>query len=415
MKKILIYWRGKVGQSLAQFCEKIGYNYLLADDSDAPEDFDAFDIIIPSPGIPSWHKVYQSWKVVSELDFLAPYIPSGFQIHAVTGTDGKSTTSWILYHFLKLWFPESSVYLGGNFGTPIADIIGEIRTLEEKTGHIVIEVSSFMAFHIEKFIAHNSILTNLHPDHLDWHKDLHEYFYSKLNLLGHTRNTILYPKSIEAIFPEIVDFPIEAITLKDDTVQVSEGILQLNEELFLDISERQLYGDHNLKNIYFAASLAAKLGIPVKKLSEILVNIPALQHRLQKVSEKNQRIWIDDSKSTTAQSLYAALAAFSPQKVHLIAWWKDKWDPFQNLAKFLEEYCVQCVALGETKHIFLQAAHDAFIPAVPMVNIDEAVKYLLENTSSGDIILLSPGCSSFDMFKNYEERAQKFIEAIASN
>gem|GEM_PF-2338782 len=95
--------------------------------------------------------------------------------------------------------------------------------------------------------------------------------------------------------------------------------MQLSEELFLDIAERQLYGDHNIKNIYFAASLAVKIGISVKKLSEILPTIPALHHRLQKVSEKNQRIWVDDSKSTTAQSLYAALAAFSPKKVHLIA------------------------------------------------------------------------------------------------
>lgn len=102
-------------------------------------------------------------------------------------------------------------------------------------------------------------------------------------------------------------------------VQISKDVLQLKEDLFLDIAERQLYGNHNLKNIYFAALLGVKLGISVKKLSEILPTIPALQHRLQKVSDKDQKIWIDDSKSTTAQSLYAALCAFSPQKVHLIA------------------------------------------------------------------------------------------------
>ncbi len=404
-----------MGQSLAHFCDAMEYSYEIVDDADNIDDFSAFDTIIPSPGIPSSHKVYESWKVISELDFLAPYIPSGFQIHAVTGTDGKSTTSWILYNFLKSWLPETPIYLGWNFGTPLAEIVEEIKTLEQKSGHIVIEVSSFMAYHIEKFAAHNSILTNLHPDHLDWHKDLHEYYYAKLNLLGHTKNTILYPVSVLSIFPELVDFPIESITMWDEMVQISEGILQLKEDLYLDISESQFYGEHNLKNIYFAASLAVKIGIPVKKLSEILPTISALQHRLQKVSEKNQRIWIDDSKSTTAQSLYAALAAFSPKKVHLIAWGKDKWDPFKYLAKHLAEHCAQCVAIGETKHIFLQAAHEAFIPAMPAATLEEAVKYLLENTSPDDIILLSPGCASFDMFKNYEERAQKFIDAISAN
>lgn len=415
MKKILIYWRWKVGQSLSHFCEKMEYQYELCDDSDSPENFDSFDIIIPSPGISSTHKIYESWKIVSELDFLFSFIPSWFQIHAITWTDGKSTTSWILYNFLKFWVPDSTVYIWGNFGTPLADIVLEILSWTQKSGHIVLEVSSFMAYHIEKFTAHNTILTNLHPDHLDWHKNLHEYYYAKLNLLGHTKNTIFYPNQIISLFPELIDFPIESVIMQDEIIQVSEGVLQLKEDLFLDISERKLYGNHNLKNIYFAALLATKIWISVKKLSEILPDISALPHRLQKVSEKDQKIWIDDSKSTTAQSLYAALSAFAPRKVHLIAWGKDKGDPFEDLSRHLAQHCAQCVVLWETKHIFLQAAHDAFISAIPTATMTEAVKYLSDNTWIGDIILLSPWCASFDMFKNYEDRAQQFLQAIQEN
>lgn len=415
MKNILIYGRGKVGNSLANFCDVIEYPYIICDDNDAPEDLSIFEKIIPSPGIPSSHKIYETWLVVSELDFLFPYIPTWFQIHAVTGTDGKSTTSWILYHFLKFWLPDSPVYLWGNFWTPLADIVGEIKKNEQKIGHIVLEVSSFMAYDIKKFTATNTILTNLHPDHLDWHRNLHEYYYAKLNLLGHTKGTILYPQSILSIFPELVDFPIESIILWDESAQISDSLLQLNPDLFLDISDRQLYGEHNIKNIFFAASLASKIGISVKQLSSILANIPALPHRLQKVSEKDNKIWIDDSKSTTAQSLYAALAAFFPKKVYLIAWGKDKWDPFEHLTENLQKYCTECVAIWETKHVFLQAAHDAYIPAIPSASMDEAVQYLSQNTKEGDIILLSPGCSSFDMFKNYEERSEKFIAAIEKN
>ncbi|MFA6079870.1 MAG: UDP-N-acetylmuramoyl-L-alanine--D-glutamate ligase [Candidatus Gracilibacteria bacterium] len=415
MKNILIYGRGKVGNSLAHFCDFMEYSYTICDDSDAPEDFSSFEKIIPSPGIPSSHKIYETDIIVSELDFLFPHIPTGFQIHAITGTDGKSTTAWILYHFLKSGLPDSPVYLGGNFGTPLADIIGDIKKNEQKSGHIVLEVSSFMAYNIKKFTADNTILTNLHPDHLDWHKNLHEYYNAKLNLLGHTRGTILYPQSVLSIFPEIKDFPMESVCLGDEIIQAPDGILQLSQELFLDISERQLYGDHNIKNIFFAASLAVKMGITVKELSAILANIPALPHRLQKVSGKDNKVWIDDSKSTTAQSLYAALAAFAPQKVYLIAGGKDKGDPFENLAENLQKYCVECVAIGETKHIFLQAAHDAYIPAIPSATMEDAVSYLAQNTREGDIILLSPGCSSFDMFQNYEERAEKFRSAIEVN
>ena len=140
--------------------------------------------------------------------------------------------------------------------------------------------------------------------------------------------------------------------------------------------------------------------------------IPALPHRLQQISQKDNKSWIDDSKSTTAQSLYAALRAFAPKKVHLIAGGKDKGDPFSGLANHLKENCVQCVAIGETKHIFLQACHDAFVPAVSFATLEEAVDYMSEHTQEHDIVLLSPGCASFDMFRDYEDRAEHFAHAI---
>lgn len=158
--------------------------------------------------------------------------------------------------------------------------------------------------------------------------------------------------------------------------------------------------------------MAFKLGIPVKVLSATLPLIPALPHRLQRISIKDGKTWIDDSKSTTAQSLYAALRAFSPQKVYLIAGGKDKGDPFSNLTEELKQHCAQCVVIGETKPIFLQAAHDAFVPATSVSTMQEAVDFMSKNTQENDIILLSPGCASFDMFHDYEDRAKQFAFAI---
>ncbi len=285
--------------------------------------------IIPSPGVPSSHAIYHSGKIVSELDFLLPYVPKDFQIHAVTGTDGKSTTSWLLYQFLRGGFPEDvPVYIGGNFGTPFADVLSEIREKKEKSGHIVLEVSSFMAYRLSTFRIDNTILTNLHPDHLDWHSDVHEYYQSKFTLLGRTRSLILYPESIVRDLPEISDIPLQRIVLPEH-VSLENNLLPLSDEVFLDISDSQLYGAHNLANIFFAAQLAFHLGISAKQLSTILAHVPPLSHRLQKISEKSGRIWIDDSKSTTAQSLFAALRSFSPQKVYLIAGGKNKGDTFE--------------------------------------------------------------------------------------
>ncbi len=411
MASVLIYGKGKVGQSLVRFCKSIGQEYVICDDTDAPGDFSEFKSIIPSPGIPSSHRIYETNKIVSELDFIFSSLPKDFQIHAVTGTDGKSTTSWILYNFLKGGFSDMPVYLGGNFGTPIADVVMDIRQKEEKAGHIVLEVSSFMAYSLRTFYATNTILTNLHPDHLDWHRDIGEYYGAKLNLLAHTKENIVYPASALTLCPELSDFPLQAMVLAD-TLPLENNLLALSSEVFLDVSEKQLFGTHNIRNIYSAAMLSLRLGIPVKTLSSILPYITALPHRLQQISQKDDKIWIDDSKSTTAQSLYAALSAFGPQKVHLIAGGKDKGDPFTELAQYLKEYCAQCVVIGETKPIFLQACHDAFVPALSVQTMEEAVDYMSAHTQTGDIILLSPGCASFDMFRDYEDRAEQFALAI---
>lgn len=147
-------------------------------------------------------------------------------------------------------------------------------------------------------------------------------------------------------------------------------------------------------------------------MSSILPLIPSLPHRLQKISDKGGRLWIDDSKATTAQSLYAALTSFVPKKVYLIAGGKDKGDPFEKLAEHLKENCAQCVVIGETKPVFLQACHDAFVPSTSVATLEEAVEYIYENSQEGDIILLSPGCSSFDMFHDYEDRSKHFADAI---
>ncbi len=119
------------------------------------------------------------------------------------------------------------MYLGGNFGTPFADIVSQIADKGETSGHIVLEVSSFMAYHLEKFAITSSILTNLHPDHLDWHRDISEYFNAKLNLLGHTKNIIIYPESALQHVPTIASFPLTSIEVPQE-LEVHDGLLQLS-------------------------------------------------------------------------------------------------------------------------------------------------------------------------------------------
>lgn len=267
-----------------------------------------------------------------------------------------------------------------------------------------------MAYHIRTFYATNSILTNLHPDHLDWHKDLSEYLNAKQNLLAHTKNLLLYPESVIEMLPELPHFPVESIVLR--VLEYEQHLLTLSPGIIIDLSDCQLLGIHNVRNIFFAANLALRFGVSAKILSSTLPLISPLPHRIQQVSDVGGKIWIEDSKSTTAQSLYAALEAFEGKKVYLIAGGKDKGDTFDRLPEYLKKYCENCVFIGETKPQFLQAAHEAFVPAISVPTLEEAVAHMWQITQEGDIILLSPGCASLDMFTNYEERARRYVEAI---
>lgn len=407
----LIYWRGKVGNSLASFCNKKNIAYTICDDTDAPSDFSDFKNIIPSPGIPSTHRIYESGKILSELDFLSKYIPKWFQIHAITGTDGKSTTSWISFHILQWW--DLPVYLGGNFGTPLASILEEIKSSWESRGHIVLEVSSFMAHGLTTFSPNNTILTNLHPDHLDWHTSIDAYYWAKFLILQNTKERILYPEIATQLLPGLKKLKKTAYILPNEITVIDKNLLEIEKGKMIDISESQFYWQHNLRNIWMASRLALDLdhNLNTKKISEILAQLSPLQHRLEKVSHEGNRLWIDDSKSTTGQSLRAALTAFW-ERVILIAWGKDKGDTFDDLKRLMQDHCKACIALGETKHQFLETAHEVYIPGIPVANMQEAVMQAYNLSQENDIILLSPGCSSQDMFRDYYDRGKQYQDAI---
>jgi UDP-N-acetylmuramoylalanine--D-glutamate ligase len=184
----LIYWKWKVGSAIAELCRYLEIPYEICDDSDSSASYDRYEVIIPSPGVPSHHAIYQTGKVVSELDFAYQYLPSGFQMIAITGTDGKSTTSAIMYSILEKEFSgKKSVYLSWNFDIPFSATILQSLEKWETEGYIVVEVSSFMAYSLEKFVPDYSIFTNFKPDHLNWHSGIQDYFNAKMNLIHRTR------------------------------------------------------------------------------------------------------------------------------------------------------------------------------------------------------------------------------------
>lgn len=209
----LIYGKGRVGNAIAALCRAQNLDFQMVDDSDNISDFSQFEAIIPSPGIPGTHRIYSTGKVISELDFAYQFLPEDFEIVTITGTDGKSTTTWMAFSILqKYFFGKKKIYLSGNFEIPFSETIAEILKNDEKEGIIVLEASSFMLHWIGKnskksFTSDFSIFTNLKIDHLNWHRDLQEYSDAKMNLIKNTsKRAIINPEVYDFIKNKNLDF-----------------------------------------------------------------------------------------------------------------------------------------------------------------------------------------------------------------
>ncbi|NRH20739.1 UDP-N-acetylmuramoyl-L-alanine--D-glutamate ligase [Candidatus Gracilibacteria bacterium] len=416
----LIYGKGKVGSAIVELCNYKGIPYEICDDSSSPDSFDSYDVIIPSPGIPGTHQVYKTGKVLSELDFAYQFLPKKFDIVSVTGTDGKSTTSWIAYNILqKEFFGKKSIYLSGNFDIPFSATVLDILKKGEKKGIIVIEISSFMSYWIKSFQSTYTIFTNLKSDHLNWHKDLQEYLDAKMNLVKHT-----IKKSI--INSQIFDFILDKQLKGDflDNVRLfntSIGIPDWTDGDNIIISKRKKYklsetnfsGMHNAMNILSIGILANEMKICSKRMKTYFSEINGLPHRLEKIGEKNGIIFVEDSKSTSSQSLEAALGSYgNTRNLLLIVGGSDKGDSFDHLAQKFSNRVRALVAIGATKEQFVSLAKKSDIPYLSTDSLHEGVNWLYQRSINGDVLMISPGCASFGLFKDYLDRANQFRDAI---
>lgn len=423
---ILIYGKWKVGSAVAKLCESRGISYEIRDDCDAPASFDAYDTIIPSPGIPSSHSVYKTGKVKSELDFAYEFLPANFTIIAVTGTDGKSTTSWLLYKLLLAEFGSEKVYLSGNFDVPFSETVRMILEKWQKRGYIVVEVSSFMAYSLHSFRSHYSIFTNFKADHLNWHKDLQDYLDSKMHIIerakkGSVVNTqilefakanhlkIQIPENVR-IFGEWKEKSDEW-KIRKDYVAGDDIIISWRRKYKL--SETQFSGTHNAMNILASTLVTNMVKICSKHTKEYLKSITWLSHRLEKIGEKNGVTFVEDSKSTSSQSLEAALWSFGVEKnLLLIVWGSDKGDAFSYLAPKFRARVKAVACIGATKEKFIEIAEKENIPYLATDVLMDAVEFLWRNAKKWDVLMLSPWCASFWLFRDYFDRANQFREII---
>ncbi len=359
------------------------------------------EFIVVSPGIrldiPILKKAREDKvKILSEIELGYLLKPTKTKIIAVTGTNGKSTVVSLIKHILEVGGVK--VGLAGNIGFPITSY----DLQKEQFDYLVLELSSFQLELLDTFKADIAILLNITPDHLDRYSSFEEYSQIKYNIFNNQN------KRDKAIFTSTISkHQIDSSCLvMEDYLHGNEIVV--NGFIFRNFN-KNLLGNHNLKNITFAV-LACYGKVPNNLIQEGINKFLPLEHRLERFCEKDGVVFVNDSKATTVDSTLCALQAFE-QKIILILGGSDKGEDFNRLLPVLKEKCRKVYLIGQTGKVMYSNFRNA-IECEYVLEFEDCVKEAISSTKSGDVVLLSPACASYDMFKNFEQRGKIFKELV---
>jgi len=382
------------------------------------------DYLIQSPGVPASVAILRraaeiGIPIFSEIE-LAYWVCRG-KVLAVTGSNGKTTTTTLLGE-ICLASGQPTV-VGGNIGTPFSAVARRVP----EDGLAVIEVSSFQLERIEQFAPYVGILLNLTPDHLDRYDSFDSYCAAKMRLFEN--QTADHYTVINADDPVLMDrhYPYRAqqLIFSIDEArypgQPPEGVLQRGRRLsarlggkdidIIDVERIRIPGPHNRANAAAAAAAALVCGIPPDVIASVLERFAGVEHRLEDVAVVGGVRFVNDSKGTNVDAVMVAIKSI-PGKINLIAGGRDKEGDFTRLLPAAVEKVENLILIGEARQkIFDQLGRQ--IPVVMAGSMADAVQKAFDLSHPGDTVLLSPGCASFDMYRNYEERGRDFKAIVA--
>ena len=404
----------------AQELESLGARLILGEGY--LQDLQA-DLIFRTPGLsPNTPELQEAAQrgisLSSEMEVFFQTCPS--RLIGVTGSDGKTTTTTIIAEFLKE--AGKNVYLGGNIGKPLLPDVADM--VEED--YAVLELSSFQLMTMDQS-PHIAVVTNVSPNHLDYHHTMEEYVRAKKNIFLHQgpedRLILNYDNPGTRAMAQEALCPVTWFSRKErleEGVYLRDGAIWLTNDQgsreVLPLELIQLPGDHNVEN--FMAAVAAVDGIvPDKCVRAVAQRFKGVEHRIEFVRELDGVRWYNDSIGTSPSRTTACLEAF-PKKVVLIAGGYDKGVPFTQLGMEIVDRVKTLVLTGDTAPAIRQAVEEApgyrdGAPAILMAgDLAGAVKEARAAAQPGDIVVLSPACAAFDRFKNFMERGQVFKELV---
>ncbi len=417
MSRIGILGYGVTGKGIVRALKDT--DELFVYDTHLPEDIAPLthetnvDFIIKSPGLPPDHEEVRFWRekgieIISDLEaFYRLYHP---QLVAITGTNGKTTVTSAVDFLLPM---DHGV--GGNIGKSVFDLTQEAGEI------VVLECSSFQLADTKEFHPHVACITNLTSDHLDWHKSVDHYRESKKKIAFQmTKEDWLILDGEDPVLREMDTAHtnvawVSTTSLPDCGIGIVDGEVLLRwEGRTLSLGKRtswSLPGTHNGKNLAMALLVGVALGMDPQEAMERLSKFQGVRHRLEKVGESEGVLYFNDSKGTNPDATDVALSSFSAP-IHLIAGGYDKGSDMRPLLEKYKSRIKGLYLFGQTAESMNAIAEELGIKGDIYDSLEEAVSSAKDGATSGEVVLLSPACASWGMYKNYEERGDEFCAIV---
>lgn len=420
--------------------------YKMFGGAHPPEILEEAQLVVISPGVPMStpsivSAIYKGIPVIGEIEMsweILTFLKPDIKIIGITGSNGKSTTSTLTYEFLKK--DGKKVVLAGNIGLPMAEVVYEIYSGHIDIDYLVLELSSFQLEGIRNFKVHSAAILNITPDHMDRYSGMREYIEAKakifqnqggddflvLNMddkntvsaIEHLRNVYLKRGKLPHIFYFSRVQRVYGAFLERDFVrfyareELPEKIRQEMERTVLPKDSFKIKGVHNIENIMAASLLAFSVECSGEAIKEVVTKFPGLPHRMEFVREIDGVSYINDSKGTNVDAVAKSLESFAGNVI-LIAGGRDKDGDFTVLRELVQKKVKALILIGEASQKIADSLGD-FVPYYLEKDMKSAVLKAKEISCKGDVVLLSPGCASFDMFRNFEHRGETFKEIVHS-
>ena len=392
--------------------EDLGVTFIL---SDHPEDLldKSYDYVIKNPGITYEHAVCKKAEtleipVTNEVEVAYSYLPKNVKIIGITGSNGKTTTTTIIYELLKS--AGLPVHLGGNIGYPVCSLINDVN----EGDILVLEISGHQQHDFIHFKTDISVMTNLSPVHLDFFHTYENYKYHKSHILRNTSLSILN-KDNEDVLEVSKDITCRKLYFSSKQPAdcfYQDGKIYYNQKEVLEEKNIQIKGIHNMENIMCAYLVAKEFDVSDEIIKQVLKDFKGVEHRIEYVSTVEGVEFYNDSKSTNVKSTQIALNTFKNPTILLLGG-LDRGHSFDDLKTYLKNVKL-IVCYGETKDRILEFSKKQNIPCEKFETLEESVKYAYKESEAGDVVLLSPACASWDQYPNFEVRGEEFKKIVNS-